>query len=268
MAVLPEGRKPGQPLPTVIALHGGLMNGKSMRSIFGMDRIADKGGFAIVYPNGLKRRWNDGRIADDGLPDDVGFIRRLAGYLVREGVADPKRLYLVGVSNGGMLAYRVACEAPGIFAAYAAVIASMPVNVADKCPRIGTAPILIINATDDPLVPWEGGEIGRLFKRGEVLSTPDTVEFWRRHNKCSENAQMKPLPDRDATDGSTVAARQYDDCRSDGAVVLLTVEGGGHLPPGAEIGNRPFLQSMLGGPANRDISAADISWRFFKRFPL
>jgi poly(3-hydroxybutyrate) depolymerase len=79
---------------------------------------------------------------------------------------------------------------------------------------------------------------------------------------------MKPLPDKDQRDGSTVLARQFGDCQSDAAVVLLTVEGGGHLPPGADIGNRPLLRSILGGPANQDISAADVSWKFFKRFPL
>lgn len=268
IVVVPESAKRGERLPTVIALHGALMSGTSMKKIFGMDGLAERDKFAVVYPDGVRRRWNDGR-EGAGRPDDVRFIRRLAEHLVRSGLADPKRLYLVGVSNGGMLTYRVACEAPGVFAAYAAVIANMPERVAEDCPaRGGGAPMLIINATDDPVVPWEGGEIGRFRRQGEVLSTPDTVRFWRRYNKCSEKSQMKPLPDKDRTDGSTVLARQFGDCQSDAAVVLLTVEGGGHLPPGADIGNRPLLQSILGGPANQDISAADVSWKFFKRFPL
>lgn len=268
IVVVPESAKRGERLPTVIALHGALMSGKSMKKIFGMDGLAERDKFAVVYPDGFRRRWNDGR-EGGGRPDDVRFIRRLADHLVRSGLADPKRLYLVGVSNGGMLTYRVACEAPGVFAAYAAVIANMPERVAEDCPaRGGGAPMLIINATDDPVVPWEGGEIGRFWRRGEVLSTPDTVAFWRRYNRCSGQSQMKPLPDKDRRDGSTVLAKQFGDCRSDAAVVLLTVEGGGHLPPGADIGNRPLLQSILGGPANQDISAADVSWKFFKRFPL
>jgi polyhydroxybutyrate depolymerase len=267
MLALPYGAERGKPMPTVIALHGAAMNGRSMRRIFGMDELSERDRFAVVYPDGLKRRWNDGRTGEDDGPSDVGFMRRLADHLVREGIADPKRLFLLGVSNGGMMTYRVACEAPEIFAAYAAVIANLPVQVAEGCRGRGAAPMLIINSTDDKIIPWEGGEIGGFFRRGEVLSTPDTVAFWQRQNGCSAEAQTKPLPDKDATDGSTVLAKQYADCKSGAPVVLLTVQGGGHLPPGAQIGNRPMLRLML-GPVNQDISAADVSWKFFKRFPM
>lgn len=268
LVVAPESVKSRKKLPTVIALHGPLMKGASMKRILGMDGIAERNKFVVVYPDGIRRRWNDGRRGDASGPDDVRFIRKLADHMVRSGLSDPDRLYLLGVSTGGMLTYRIACEAPDIFAAYAAIIASMSVNVADGCRSRGSAPIIIINANDDPVVPWEGGSLGRFRRRGEVLSTPETVDFWRRHNGCSEKTETKPLPDKDGRDGSTVFAEQYIDCQSDAAVVLLTVEGGGHLPPGARLGDRPILQSMLGGPANRDISAADVSWKFFKRFPF
>jgi polyhydroxybutyrate depolymerase len=264
----PAGAKRGQRLPTVIALHGGLMQGRSLQKIFGMDELTDKGRFAVVYPDGLKRRWNDGRAIDQSGPDDVRFIRRLAEHLVESGLADPRRLYLLGVSNGGMLTYRIACEAPGIFTAYAAVIANMSALVAENCKPGHAAPIIVINSTDDRMMPYDGGEVGHFRNRGEVLSTEETIDFWRRHNGCSEQSQMKPLPDKDRDDDSTVNARQYSDCRSGSAVVLLTVEGGGHVPPGAQIEGRPFLQRILGGKGNQDISAADVSWKFFKRFPL
>jgi polyhydroxybutyrate depolymerase len=267
MVALPNGVRPGRPLPTVIALHGATMNGRMMRRMFGMDELSERAGFAVVYPDGLRRRWNDGRAERGGGPDDVGFLRGLADYLVHERIADPARLYLVGVSNGGMLAYRTACEAPGLFAAYAAVIANLPARVAERCAGRGSAPMLVINSTDDPVIPWEGGELGGFARRGEVLSTPDTVEFWARQNGCSADVQTKPLPDKDASDGSTVLARQYADCKSGAPVVLLSVQGGGHLPPGTQLGNRPLLRLML-GQANQDISAADVSWKFFKRFPL
>ena len=267
MIVRPDGAKPGHRLPTVIALHGALMTGRSMRRIFGLDDIAEHDRFAVVYPDGIRRRWNDGRTGDERGPDDVLFIRRLVDRLVRDGLADPERLYLVGVSNGGMMTFRMACEAPGVFAAYAAVIANISAVVADHCPQTVSAPFLIINSTNDRVVPWDGGDVGPGSRRGELLSTPDTVDFWRRRNGCNERAETKPLPDKDVNDGSTVRATQYADCRSNAPVVLLAVEGGGHLPPGAEIGDRPLLRLMM-GPANQDISAADVSWKFFKRFPL
>jgi polyhydroxybutyrate depolymerase len=268
VVVTPESRQGREAVPTVIALHGGLMNGKSMRRIFGLDPLMESGRFAVVYPDGRKRRWNDGREPNRTSRDDLLFLRDLAAHLVEVGLADPKRLYLVGVSNGGMLTFRVACEMPGVFAAYAAIIANMPADVAEDCRRGDGAPMLIINSTDDPVVPWEGGDLGRVLPRGEVLSTPETVEFWRRRNGCSEKSAMKPLPDKDDSDGSTVAAQQFADCRTGSPVVLLSVEGGGHLPPGAKVGEHPVLEHMLGGPANQDISAADIAWKFFRRFPL
>jgi polyhydroxybutyrate depolymerase len=268
VVVTPENARRGERLPTVVVLHGELMQGRSMQKIFGMDRLAQSGRFAVVYPDGLKRRWNDGRSNNEREPDDVRFIRRLAEHLVSEGLADPKRLYLLGVSNGGMLAYRVACQSPGIFTAYAAVIANMPALVAEGCKRGDAAPMLVINSTDDRISPYEGGEVGHFHRRGEVLSTEETIDFWRRYNGCSERSQMKPLPDKDQGDGSTVQAQQFSDCQRNSAVVLLTVEGGGHVPPGADISNRPFLQAILGGAGNQDISAADVSWKFFKRFPL
>jgi polyhydroxybutyrate depolymerase len=264
--VLPDGAQRGRPMPTVVALHGGFMNGKSMRRIFGLDELADQDRFAVVYPDAVGRRWNDGVGGHTDGADDVRFMRNLADHLVRQGVADPKRIYLLGVSNGGMMTYRVACQSPGIFAAYAAVIANMPKEVADGCRPGGGTPLIVINSTEDPVNPYEGGDVGR-WSRGEVLSTLDTVDFWQRRNGCEGRSQEKPLPNRDDSDGSTVIARQFAECQSGSPVVLLTVEGGGHVPPGAQIGNRPMLRSML-GRANQDISAADISWKFFKRFPL
>ena len=266
IVALPDGAKHAGPLSTVIALHGPSMTGRTMRRIFGMDALAERDGFAVVYPDGLRWRWNDGRLEHGGGPDDVGFIRRLADSLVREGIADRDRLYLLGISNGGMLAYRIACEAPGTFAAYAAIVANLPVRVAWNCVGHGASPMLIINATDDPVIPWEGGELHSIVRRGQVLSTPDTVEFWKRENGCNPNAELKAFPDKDVNDGSTVLARQYSDCTSGAPVVFMTVLGGGHMPPGAQIGARPALRIMLGS-LNQDISAADVSWKFFKRFP-
>jgi polyhydroxybutyrate depolymerase len=263
---LPDGAKRRGPVSTVIALHGPSMTGRTMRRIFGLDELAERDGFAVAYPDGLQWRWNDGRLEEGGGPDDVAFIRRLADSLVRERIADRERLYLLGISNGGMLAYRVACEAPSTFAAYAAILANLPVGVAWRCVGHGSSPMLIINATDDPVIPWEGGELHSIVRSGQVLSTPDTVEFWKRENGCTADAELKAFPDKDVNDGSTVVARQYSNCTSGAPVVFMTVQGGGHMPPGARIGKRPALRVML-GPLNQDISAADISLKFFKRFP-
>jgi polyhydroxybutyrate depolymerase len=268
MVVPPESR--GRKLPAVLALHGALMDGRSMQQIFGLDAIANQEGFVAVYPDGLGRRWNDGRRVPWHRPaesvDDAGFLVSLARRIVDDGFADPKRIYLVGVSNGGIMAFRMACEAPGVFAAFAAIIANMSVGLAKSCQPGRGVPMLIMNSTKDPMIPWGGGPMGFAGRYGRVVSTEDSVEFWRRNNGCDGNGQRKALPDRDQKDGSTVTAQQYNHCRSGAPVVLITIEGGGHIPPGATFGSRVLIESIL-GKANRDISAADISWKFFRRFP-
>jgi polyhydroxybutyrate depolymerase len=272
IAVLPDGAERRR-LPTVIVLHGALMDGRWMRKTFGFDSVGQREGVLAVYPNGVRRIWNDGR--NVRLPfwrrnreraDDVAFVTALARRLADDGLADPRRTYLLGVSNGGMLAFRTACESPATFAAVGAVIASMPVDVAATCNPGRAVPMIVINATNDRFIPWNGGALGPGGRHGAVVSTPQTVDFWRRNNGCAAQPSKRPLPDKNAADGSTVDAEQYAACDSGAPVVLVTVEGGGHLPPGAEIGERPLITAIL-GKGNKDISAADLSWRFFRQFP-
>ncbi len=267
--VVPDGARRRR-LPTVIALHGAVMDGRGMQRTFALDKIAEREGFIAVYPDGLHRRWNDGRRIAWGRAaervNDVAFLNALAKHLVDEGLADPKRLYLVGVSNGGMMAFRMACDAPKTFTAYAAIIANMPVNLTRSCHPQKGVPMLIMNSTKDPLIPWRGGRLGFAGRLGQVVSTEESMAFWQRNNGCTGPRQRKPLPDKDRKDGSTVMAEQYNHCQSGAPVVLITIEGGGHLPPGAQITGRPLIEAIL-GRANRDVSAADISWKFFRRFP-
>jgi polyhydroxybutyrate depolymerase len=270
LAVLPDGVAPKR-LPTVIVLHGALMNGRWMRKTLGLDPIARKEGILAVYPDGLNRIWNDGRQVQRSLwrrksVDDVAFLTGLALRLVDDGLADPRRLYLLGVSAGGMMAFRTACSSDGTFAAVGAVLASMPVDVAATCKPAGGVPMMVINATDDPLIPWRGGALGPKGQHGAVISTMETVDFWRRNNGCEGQAAKRLLPDKNAADGSTVGAEQYTSCRSGAPVVLVTVEGGGHVPPGANIPARGLVTAFL-GKENMDISAADLSWKFFRQFP-
>lgn len=270
LMVTPAGAGRG-PFPVVVALHGALMDGRAMRRTFGLDDVADREEFVAVYPDGLGRRWNDGRRQPwrrrSESVDDVAFLTRLARRLIDEGIADPDRLYLVGASNGGMMVFRMACEAPAIFTAYAAIIANMPIRLAKSCRPGRGVPMLIMNATKDPLVPWDGGPLGFGGRYGQLVSTEESLAFWQRNNGCDGPRQKRPLPDKDRKDGSTVMAEQYNKCKSGAPVVLITVAGGGHLPPGATLVARPLIEGIL-GKGNRDISAAEISWKFFRRFPV
>lgn len=260
---VPDGSPAGHRTPTVIALHGSLMTGRTLRPLFDMDRLGDRHGFAIVYPDSLGPRWNDGRDSAAAGQEDARFINLLARYVVNQGIADPRRIYLLGVSSGGMLTYRIACETPETFAAYAVVGAEMPKRVAEVCRRNIGVPMLIVAARRP--AAGNDGPPGDLESDG-VLPGPETVSFWRRNNGCQNDPQFKRLADRDGREGTAVIAEQYDTCRTHAPLVTLTIENIGAPPPGPVVGNRPLLMSILGRTSN-DTLVPDVAWKFFRRFP-
>lgn len=141
-------------VPTVIVLHGALVSAESTVSWYGFGGAAKRRGFAAVFPRGIDLQWNDGRSAVwASEADDVGFLRRLARLVVARGTADSARLYLVGVSNGGMMALRLLCEASEPFAGVGLIIASMPTEVGAGCRLRRPMPVIMFNGTADTLIP-------------------------------------------------------------------------------------------------------------------
>jgi polyhydroxybutyrate depolymerase len=254
------------PLPAVLILHGGTLNAQNAMRSTGFEDLVDRERLVAVYPNALAGHWNDGRASEHWSgrsSDDVAFIRALAAELVRTGAVDPRRIYVTGPSNGGMMTFRLVCEAAGLFAADSPIIASMPADLATRCKPAQPIPILVMNATADPLVPYRGGEVGFRGERGRVLSTDETMSLLRNVNGCSGQSKTDTLPDTDPTDGSTVAVISWTDCSSHAPVVLYQISGAGHRIPHRHEGARPVVDRLL-GRANRDFEAAEAIWSFFK----
>ncbi|WP_315739463.1 MULTISPECIES: alpha/beta hydrolase family esterase [unclassified Bradyrhizobium] len=240
------------PQPTVIVLHGALGSGAGAARTTGFAEAARAHGFAAVFPDGLDRQWNDGR---SGGPDDVGFIRALVRHLVADGTAAPRRIYLAGISNGGMMSFTLACKAPELFAGIGTVIANMPDGTAPCAAR--PVPVVMINGTADPMVPYRGGEVGLRGGRGRVWSAEKTAEFFARRDGCGVR-QAAALPHRDLASDTSVTQLSWRDCQVIGGVSLYRVEGGGHALPG----RRPLAPRLL-GPSNFDIDAAEVILRAF-----
>lgn len=265
---VPPGLDTDTAPPLLLALHGGGRgDGRTVAKHVGFNALADRHGFVVAYPNGIDGRWNDGRgvtyrgeFEED--IDDVGFIAALIDRLVGRRGVDPDRVYVTGLSNGGMMTLRLGCEIAPRLAAIAAVIASMPRNIVDGCEPAGPLPVLVMNGTEDPLVPWEGGQV-RFLRRtmGEVLSTNDTVRFWARHNGCDPTPERRSLPDRDTDDGSTVTVATWCADRPAREVMLYRIEGGGHTLPGSDIPDWPRLV----GRKNGDIDGAAVIRDFLAR---
>lgn len=268
---LPRVHDLAKPAPLIIILHGGGGTAERMVRLTngGLSRLAEKEGFLVVYPNGVDKRWNDGRSKEETgwrahreNADDVGFISALIDELVRTRNADPRRVYVTGVSNGGQMAHRLACEIAHKIAAIAPVIAQMPAHFSPRCKPAKPVSVLMMPGTDDPLIPWEGGTI-RLGRQtfGKALSVRETVKFWTRHNGCPETPEVSSEPDRDPADGTRVRKEAYKGCRERTSVVLYAIEGGGHTWPGGY----QYLPESIVGKISRDIDAAEVIWEFFRK---
>jgi polyhydroxybutyrate depolymerase len=186
------------------------------------------------------------------------FIQGLIAEIVHVGFSDPRRIYIAGYSNGGMLALRLMCEAPALIAAAAIVAASMPREMAQSC-KARPTPILVMNGTADQIVPYRGGALA--LGNGEVLSTDEMLRFFHVLNHCTESMRLSQLPDIDRDDGSYVTVASWTNCVT-GAPVMLYRIGGGHRIPGYRK-EWPIADLMLGA-MNHDFEAAHAIWNFFK----
>lgn len=264
-----------KPAPLVVVLHGNTQTGADMRTRTSWSLVASRERFGVIYPDGLNHAWADlrpdskraGRTPPAGT-DDVGFIVRLIEKHIADGTADPKRVYVTGLSNGGAMTMTLACARAELFAAAASVIMNLTDESAAFCHPSRSLPMLVMNGTADPLIPFGGGKGASYYAVDGFWSTPATLAFWRRVNGCkTEDAAVTSLDDRDPADESTVT-RIESHCPPGLDVVLYRVNGGGHRMPGAFSDARfPRVAAAFLGPQNHDIDGAETIWGFFRKFP-
>jgi len=261
---VPSSYRKGTPTPLVIAFHGGGGDGEGMERLTHINDVSDSAGFIAVYPDGIERNWNDGRPEINPGVDDVGFVRDLLKQLESDYSIDAKRVYATGISNGGFMSYRLALDLDGTFAAVAPVGALMTEQLYGKPPPASPVSVLVVMGKDDPFVPWSGGDVtAGLRKRGTVVSTEATVEYWLKADGCAATAAISELPDSDPSDGTRARVELYGGGREGTAVELIAVEGGGHTWPGG----LQYLGERTIGKTSRDFDASEVIWDFFKQHP-
>ena len=262
-----------KPAALVIVLHGKTQRGADMITRTAWPQVAKREGFAVVFPDGLNHAWADARTkagpALRGPPvgtDDVAFIAKLVEKLVADGTADAKRVYVAGSSNGGAMAMTLVCARADLFAAGASVIMNLTDEAAVTCHPSRPLPMLLVNGTADPLVPYEGGRGSSYYAADGFWSTDETLAFWRKLNGCeTDDASVTDLPDRSVADQSTVT-RISSRCPSGHDVVLYRVNHGGHRMPGFYPDARfPRVATKMLGPQNGDIDGAETIWSFFSQ---
>jgi polyhydroxybutyrate depolymerase len=241
---IPPGYDDGVATPLVVNFHGLSSNAGQQVLFSGMNATADAEGFIVAYPEGVMNSWNAGEccgVAQEQGIDDVGFVRALVEAIEAEACVDPARIFATGMSNGGFMTNRLACEASDLFAAFAPVSAAL---VTIPCAPARAIPTMIFNGTQDALVPYDGG----LF-----FGAQETFAFWVEASGC-EGAPVTTYDEGAAT------CETFDSCDEGAAVTLCTIEPMGHCWPGNDF--CPFP------PANSDIAANDAMWAFFAAHPL
>lgn len=263
-----------RPAPVVLAFHGGGANARAQQDYSRLDALAEREGFLAVYPNGSGRSakrlltWNAGTCcgyAQRRGIDDVGFVRALVDDLARRTAVDRSRVYATGFSNGAMLAYRLAVEAPDLVAAIAPVAGSM---VVERFEPTRPVPILHVHSLDDPRALYAGG-LGLPFPwtRARVLHAPveEGLARWVRFEGCPEPPRAQPArAGTGASAGHTATKLVWGPCRGGSEIALWRLTGAGHVWPG---GRLDYFPKLL-GPGSDVIDANEESWRFFARFAL
>ena len=262
---VPASYDPARPAPLLVALHGGggNMDLQADDRLYGQVTASEQHGAIVLFPNGFSRlpggrlaTWNAGNCcaqARDRQVDDVGFIRAAVAIVRSRWNVDGARIYATGMSNGAMMAYRLACDAADLFAAIAPVAGT---DNTRECRPSRPVSVLHIHARDDTHVQFEGGagpDSARITAVTDYVSVPATIAKWAGLDSCSAPPQR--VLERPGAYCELRAA-----CAGGSRVQLCVTEAGGHSWPGAvkrRGGTSP-------GPSQA-ISANDVMWEFFER---
>jgi polyhydroxybutyrate depolymerase len=257
---VPKRYDPAIAAPLLVAMHGGggSMEIQSSDAHYGLVSKSDQEGFVVAFPNGYSpfpsgkfATWNAGNCcaaARDRNADDVGFIRKMVGNLQQQLNIDKTKVFATGMSNGGMLAQRLACEASDIFSAVAPVAGT---DNTRSCTPQRPVSVLMFHAKDDDHVLFNGGA-GKPLKPSTVTdftSVPETVSRWVKRNGCSATPQR-------VVEKPGAYCDRYSACQGGTQVELCVTETGGHSWPG---GSKP-RGNKAGSTA---ILADDVMWNFF-----
>lgn len=255
-------RKPAGRLPVVLAFHGGDGKPEQMDKLTGFDDLAQREGFAVVYPEGINRRWNHSRKTDGELHDDASFIAVLIDRLEEINELDTDQVFAVGISNGGFFAQYLAINGERRINAVASVAATLSEDMHDNLVPPRPVPVLFILGVDDPVVPFNGGAVGiGRRKRGKVVSAAAAADYWTRANRSVQNPEITELA-RISDEDETRVVKSIWPATVDGAeVIVYRVEGGGHTwPMGWQ-----FYRERYIGVTSRQLNATGVIWEFFKQ---
>ncbi len=249
---LPSGYTGISDLPLIVAMHGGFGNAYNMETISELSIKADAEHFIVVYPEGVKggflnaSSWNAGwccGFASSSNVDDVGFIDSLLNTLIGDYSIDTNRIYATGMSNGGFMSYRLACELSDRIAAIAPVECSMTMT---SCTPNRVVPIIHFHSYLDTHIPYDGG-IGSGPSNHYNPPIDSVLNVWASNNSCG-------ILNDTIINNAQYTLTKWTDCDCETEIHCYITQDGGHSWPG------------VGGSAY--INATDLMWTFFQQYSL
>jgi polyhydroxybutyrate depolymerase len=243
----------------IIVLRGGgprVRNALTDRRGIGLSPVVRNSGVVIAYPEAVDATWSLGAKG----PDDAAMVRALANKLVNDGLADRRRIFLAGVSSGGVLALKIACGGADYLAGVVAMNSAIPADTVANCKIGKPTPFMLMNGTANPLIPWQGGKANLETFKDPVVSAEETLKPFAEAAQCGADRNKQEMPDRDPADGSRVVIERLNGCKA--PIELVRVDGGGHTLPG-----RPARgdRGVPVGARNNDISTPRVLWDFVRR---
>lgn len=233
---VPPGLNKSQPVPVVFAFHEHFDNASAMQQMTGFNAISDKGGFLVVYPEGIGSSWNVGRCCGAAVTknaDETAFVQKILKDLRKVAKIDTKRIYVTGFSNGGALAYRFACEMSDTFAAIASVGGTL---LSESCQPSQPVSVMDVHGLNDDVALYEGG--GDL----DIPPVEELFHTWAQLNDCAGTPQIEK--------DEIITHTSYLSCKAGTVVELYTIAGGQHV-----------------WPTNEVLDTSQIIWDFFAAHP-
>lgn len=285
---VPENYDKNSKSALIFVFHGAGSNAEDSIEYFELNEKSDKEGFIVVYAEGTGKEvlgklygsWNAGRCCESEAGEninDIDYVKKVLEDVEDKFNIDSNRVYAIGMSNGGLMAYRVACEMSDIFSGIAV---SGGHDAYDECNLNRKIPVIHFHGTADNCVPYEGGKCGGCFFEflnnltglelkptyWNCKSVEDYLESWADLNICSSEKEI-------ILEKGNVSCFKYKNCEAD--VVLCSIKGMGHVWPGKEIYNYKACKNNydgflckkyreLIGDLNTDVNANDIIWSFFE----
>jgi polyhydroxybutyrate depolymerase len=282
---VPPAAASGKPLPLVLNLHGATQNGQLEEITSDMDPNADMNGYLVAYPDGTRISkvltpdpvakdaqygWNAGMCC--GLPvtkhiNDVGFLLKVISDIAAKTPVDLRRVYMTGISNGGMMAYAMATEASGHFAAISSISGQVEIPVIHPTRPV---PTMEFHSVDDPIAKFDGTPNKNPLLR---LSVMEGIDQWVKADGCNK----KPVTGTELVGaagsisaGETATPISYTHCRSGAEVALWRFTGSGHVWPGSSLNMGPKKNWILAGVGRGIIlvNANETMWQFFEKYSL